>query len=77
MTPHFVQETHLILGGAKQLLQTFIQLIKASLHTSSVVVFKDTHREKAPSNKTPALKKSMNVGVWAVSTLSQLFIRGF
>ena len=37
---------------------------------------KDTHREKVPSNKTPALRKSTNMGVWAVSTLSQLFIRG-
>ena len=24
---------------------------------------KDTHREKAPSNKTPALKKSRNMGI--------------
>ena len=38
--------------------------------------FKDTHREKEPSNKTPALRKSMNMGIWAVGTLSQLFIRG-
>ena len=37
---------------------------------------KDTHREKAPSNKTPALRKSTNMGVWAVGTLNQLFIRG-
>ena len=37
---------------------------------------KDTHREKAPANKTPALRKSTNTGVWAVGTLSQLFIRG-
>ena len=37
---------------------------------------KDTHREKAPSKKTPALRKSTNMGVWAVGTLSQLFIRG-
>ena len=29
---------------------------------------KDTHREKAPSNKTPALRKSTNMGVWAVGT---------
>ena len=35
----------------------------------------DTHREKAPSNKTPALTKSTNMGVWAVGTLNQLFIR--
>ena len=37
---------------------------------------KDTHREKARSNKTPALRKSTNMGVWAVGTLNQLFIRG-
>ena len=37
---------------------------------------KDTHREKVPSNKTPALRKSTNMGVWAVVTLNQLFIRG-
>ena len=33
--------------------------------------FKDTHGEKAPSNKTPALKESINIG-----TSNQLFIRG-
>ena len=32
--------------------------------------------EKAPSNKTPALRKSTNMGVCAVGTLNQLFIRG-
>ena len=37
---------------------------------------KDTHREKAASNKTPALRKSTNMGVQAVGTLNQLFIRG-
>ena len=37
---------------------------------------KDTHRGKAPSNKTPTLRKSTNMGVWAVGTLNQLFIRG-
>ena len=35
-----------------------------------------THMEIAPSNKTPALKKSTNMGVWSVGTLNQLFIRG-
>ena len=30
----------------------------------------------APSNKTPAIRKSTNMGVWAVGTLNQLFIRG-
>ena len=32
--------------------------------------------EKAPSNKTPALAKSMNMDIWIVGTLNQLLIRG-
>ena len=35
------------------------------------LLFKDTHREKVPSNKTSALRKSTNMGVWAVGTLNQ------
>ena len=34
------------------------------------LIVEDTHREKAPSNKTQALRKSPNMGVWAVSTLN-------
>ena len=40
------------------------------------IFLKDTQREKAPSNKTSALRKSTNMSVWAVDTLNQLFIRG-
>ena len=40
------------------------------------VLFKDTHREKAPSNRTPTLRKSTNMAVWAVGILNPLFIRG-
>ena len=36
---------------------------------------KDTHREKVPSNKTPALRESTNMGVWAVGTLIQLVLK--
>ena len=36
------------------------------------MLFKDTHREKAPSNKTSALTKSINMGIWVVGTLNQL-----
>ena len=36
----------------------------------------DTHREKAPSNKTPALKNSTNMGIWVIGTSNQFFIRG-
>ena len=35
-------------------------------------LIKNTHREKAPSNETPALTKCTNMG-----TSNQLFIRGF
>ena len=38
--------------------------------------FKDTHREKVPSNKTPTLRKITNMGIWTVGTLNQLFMRG-
>ena len=33
-----------------------------------VLCFKDTHRGKAPSNKTPALTKSRNMGISVVGT---------
>ena len=37
---------------------------------------KNTHREKAPSNKTPGLTESMNMGIWVVGTSNQFFIKG-
>ena len=47
-------------------------IAKISLHC----ILKDTHREKAPSNKTPAHRKSMNMRVWAAGTLNQVFMTG-
>ena len=38
---------------------TFCRLV---LHIPSFLL-NDTHREKAPSNKTPALTKSRNIGI--------------
>ena len=38
---------------------------------------KDTHRENAPSNKTLALTKSTNIGIWVVGTSNQLLIKGY
>ena len=43
---------------------------------TKVLQIKGTHREKAPSNKTPALPKSTNMGIWVVDTTNQVFIRG-
>ena len=37
---------------------------------------KDTHKEKAPSNKTLGLTKSTDLGIWVVGTTNQFFIRG-
>ena len=37
---------------------------------------KDTHKEKALSDETPALVKSINMGIWVVGTLNELFLRG-
>ena len=39
-------------------------------------IFLNSHREKAPSNETPALTKSTNMDIWVVGTTNQLFIRG-
>ena len=38
-------------------------------------VFIHTQREKAPSDKTQSLSKSMNMGIWVVGSSNQLFIR--
>ena len=37
---------------------------------------KDTHREKAASNKTPVRTKNMNMDIWIVGTSNQHFRRG-
>ena len=37
---------------------------------------KDTHREKAPSNKLQRLQKKSIMGIWVVGTSNQPFIRG-
>ena len=39
--------------------------------------FKDTHREKAPSNEAQALMKSMSMYIWVVGTLNLVFVRVF
>ena len=41
-----------------------------------MIGFKDTQREKAPSNKTAALTTSRNMSISVVVTSNQLFVRG-
>ena len=40
------------------------------------IILKHTYREKAPSNWTQALTKSLNMDIWLVGTSNQIFIRG-
>ena len=51
----------------------YVALYPRTYCTSTI---KDTHREKALSNKTLALTKSTNMVVWVADTSNQLFIRG-
>ena len=46
------------------------------LFPTNTVTIKDTQKEKTPPKKTQALTKNMNIDIWIVGTLSQLFIRG-
>ena len=39
-------------------------------------LLKETQRGKVPSNKTPALSKSMNMNIWVVDISNLPFIRG-
>ena len=38
--------------------------------------FKDTHTEKAPSNKTTTLTKNMYIDIWVVGISNRHFLRG-
>ena len=40
------------------------------------MLFKDPYTEKAPSNKTPVLIRSTNMGIWVIGTSNQPFKRG-
>ena len=37
---------------------------------------KDTHKKNTTLNKTRTLTKSMNMGIWLIGALNQLFVRG-
>ena len=41
-----------------------------------MLLLKDTHEEKAPSNKTLALTKGTITGIWVVGTSNQLLVNG-
>ena len=41
----------------------------------SLDLIKGNYRENIPSNKTETSTKSMNMYIWAISTLNRVFIR--
>ena len=47
------------------------------LLTNSQSTFKETYRKNTPSNKTGALTKSMNIYIWVICILNQLFISDY
>ena len=57
----------------------FDQSMRSSISHYQIVElypFKDSHKERVPSNKIPAPTKCTNVGIWVVGTSNHLFIRG-
>ena len=52
--------------------KTSVSKISLSLYQNG---FKNTHRGKVLSNKTPALTKSTNISIWVVDTTNQLSVR--
>ena len=73
--PLLIQEQTCLLFAFERYLINCYSIIRKMTRTFEIIttLIKDTDREKAPSNRTPALRKSTNMGVWAVGTL---FIRG-
>ena len=45
---------------------------KRKLSQPKIYIFKDTHREKEPSNRSPVLTQSMNMGIRVVGKSNQL-----
>ena len=48
-----------------------VKMIVISCYTGYII--KDTHRENTSSNKTQALTKSMNMGIWEIVALLGTF----
>ena len=56
--------------------EVFQWILRSNRNLFYFRLFKDTHKEKAPSNKTPTIPKIMNVNIWVVGTPNQFFIQG-
>ena len=74
---NFVLNINLQAFFVPQAVQLFLTFSVLKMLIEKLTHVKDTHREKATSNKTPALTKSRNMSFWVVNTSSQLLIRGY
>ena len=71
MYVHTCIYTYICIINTCTCISTCLQMKKPLLRRMNYYeLFKDTHREKAPSSKTPALTKSTNMGIWGVGTSS-------
>ena len=72
-------ELHQLCENIKRFTESMNQIVTENKKLQSDIVIvknvKGTHREKARSDKTPALTKSKNIGIWVVGTSNRLFKR--
>ena len=75
---NFAQKIHLKSAQFQKMdvaLPQFYSFVLPLLRVLKESSFKDTHRENTLPNKTQVLTKSMNINIWVIGTLSQLFKR--
>ena len=55
-----------------------VHITKDIFHAAnhSILLSKDTHRETAPSQKTQALSKNLNIEIWVIVAWKKPCIRG-
>ena len=69
-----------LIAGKKTILGIFVDLrCKHYIWNTNrkwIILSKNTHSEKSPSNETTTLSKSTNIDIWLVGTSDRIFIRG-
>ena len=73
---HHIKDCSLMSSRLYHLLTLPLLLAVNAPHENTIRYVNDIHWEKAPSNKTPRLTKSTNMGIWVIGTSNQLFLRG-
>ena len=63
------------INDVEQISSNGVSYFTKSAEALDSVLHKDVHWENIPSNKTKTLTESMNMRLWEIGTLNQLFIR--